>query len=312
MDAIPANGIERIEVYKTLSADMDADGVGGTVNLVTPTAQDKPTYELNGTAGYNPLQNGFWRGGFDGTFGHRWGTDKKFGFLLGGTWDRTNRGIDDLEPSVTTGVNPANNQNIAYFNGEDFRSYEYYRTRYGFNSGIDIKVTPTMSAYVKGLYSDFHDYGETHVYTPNTGNITSVNGSQITFDSTGYWQYRHYIRRPDQQVFSFLTGARHDFSKNVITYDFAASRGHNIGGQDFPTTRFTGLNTAVGFAENLSDSYRPKMMRRTAPTAGIPPGTPLPSPPAASTTQPCSTCRVRLRWRTATPCTTIRALSRSV
>src|ERR1700724_2279460 len=47
MDAIPANGIERIEVYKTLSADMDADGVGGTANLVTPTAQDKPTYALN-------------------------------------------------------------------------------------------------------------------------------------------------------------------------------------------------------------------------------------------------------------------------
>jgi hypothetical protein len=54
MDAIPENGIERIEVYKTLAADQDADGIGGTVNLVTPTAQDKPTYALNGAAGYNP------------------------------------------------------------------------------------------------------------------------------------------------------------------------------------------------------------------------------------------------------------------
>lgn len=259
MDSIPSSGIERVEVYKTLSADMDADGVGGTVNLVTPTAQDKPTYSLNGTAGYNPIQNGFWRGGFDGTFGHRWGTDKKYGFLLGGTWDRTNRGVDDLEPSVTTGVNPTNNQNIAYFNGEDFRSYDYYRTRYGFNSGFDVKVTPTMSAYAKGLYADFHDYGDTHVYTPNTGNVTAVSGSQVNFDNTGFWQYRHYIRRPDQQTFTFLSGARHDLSKDLILYDFAVSRGHNIGGQDFPTTRFTGLNTAVTFAENLSDPYRPKI-----------------------------------------------------
>jgi TonB-dependent receptor len=268
MDAIPANGIERIEVYKTLSANMDADGVGGTVNLVTPTAQDKPTYALNGTAGYNPLQNGFWRGGFDGTFGHRWGANKKYGFLLGGTWDRTNRGIDDLEPSVTAGVNPANNQNIAYFNGEDFRSYNYYRTRYGFNSGIDINVTPTMSAYVNGLYADFHDFGETYVYTPNTGAITAASGSQLTFDNTGFWQYRQYIRRPDQQVFSFLTGARHDLSKDVIAYDFAASRGHNIGGQDFPTTRFGGPGyaaslgnpgTGVTFAEDISNPYRPRI-----------------------------------------------------
>jgi TonB-dependent receptor len=261
MDAIPANGIERVEVYKTLSADMDADGVGGTVNLVTPIAQDKPRYELNGTAGYNPLQNGFWRGGFDGTFGHRWGTGKKYGILLGGTWDRTNRGINDLEPSVTTGVDPKTNQNIAYFSGEDFRSYDYYRTRYGFDTGVDVKVSPTMSAYVKGLYADFHDYGDTHVYTPNTGAITAVNGSQITFDGTGFWQYRHYIRRPDQQVFSVLAGARQDLSKDVITYEFAASRGHNIGGQDFPTTNFTGINalSAVSFSEDISDPYRPRI-----------------------------------------------------
>ena len=259
MDAIPSNGIERIEVYKTLSADMDADGVGGTVNLITPTAHEKPTYSLDGTAGYNPNQNGLWRGGFDGTFGHRWGGDKKYGFLMGGTWDRTNRGIDDLEPSVTTGVDPASGNNIAYFNGEDLRSYDYYRTRYGFNSGLDVKVTPTMTAYVKGLYADFHDFGDTHVYTPNTGAIVSASGSQVTFDNTGFWQYRHYIRRPDQQVFSFLSGARHDLSHDVIIYEFAVSRGHNIGGQDFPTTRFTGLNSAVTFAENLSDPYRPKI-----------------------------------------------------
>lgn len=80
MDSIPANGVERIEIYKTLSADQDADGIGGTVNIVTPTAQDKPTYSMNGTASYNPLQNVYWRGGFDGTFGHRWGPGKEFGF----------------------------------------------------------------------------------------------------------------------------------------------------------------------------------------------------------------------------------------
>jgi TonB-dependent receptor len=260
MDAIPANGIERIEVYKTLAADQDADGVGGTVNLVTSTAQEKPTYALNGTAGYNPIQNGFWRGGFDGTFGHRFGTDKKFGFLIGGSWDRTNRGINDLEPGQTAlpaAQSPTGN-NVAYVNSEDLRSYDYYRTRYGFDIGIDDKVTPTMSVYLKGLYGDFHDYGDTHVYTPNTGALLPTQGGPtLAFDNTGFWQYRHYIRRPDQQVLSFMVGSRHDLSKNVITYDFAVSRGHNIGGQDFPTTNFTGLNTAVKFKEDLTDHYRP-------------------------------------------------------
>ena len=257
MDAIPSNGIERIEVYKTLAADQDADGVGGTVNLVTPTAQDKPTYSLNGTAGYNPIQNGFWRGGFDGTFGRRFFAGNKFGFLLGGSWDRTNRGIDDLEPSQTTGT-LADGTNVAYVNSEDFRSYEYYRTRYGFDVGIDDKITPTMSAYFKGLFADFHDYGETRVYTPSAGALQTASGPQLTFDNSGSWVYRHYIRRPDQQVFSFLVGAHHELSKDEITYDFAVSRGHNIGGQDFPTTYFSGP-TGVTFNETLANPNRPKL-----------------------------------------------------
>ena len=73
---------------------------------MTKSALDKPTYTLSGTSGYNPIQNGYWRGGFDGTFGQRFGVNKQFGFLLGGTWDRTNRGIDDLEPSQAIATDP--------------------------------------------------------------------------------------------------------------------------------------------------------------------------------------------------------------
>jgi TonB-dependent receptor len=256
LDAVPSDVVERIEVYKTLAADQDADAIGGTVNLVTKTAQDKSTYALSGTAGYNPLQTGYWRGGFDGTFGQRFGTNKNFGFLLGGTWDRTNRGIDDLEPSQTTGT--VNGQNIAYINSEDLRSYTYYRTRYGFDLGVDDRITPTVTAYLKGLFADFHDFGEAWVYTPNAGALTGINGNQLNFDNTGNWQYRHYIRRPDQQVFSFLAGARHDLKSDTIIYEFAASRGHNIGGQSFPTTYFNGP-TGVTFTQDNSDPYRPRL-----------------------------------------------------
>ncbi|WP_446744197.1 TonB-dependent receptor [Silvibacterium acidisoli] len=258
LDAVPANVVERIEVFKTLSADQDADAIGGTVNLVTKTAQEKPTYELGGTAGYNPLQNGYWRGGFDGTFGQRFGINKQFGFLLGGAWDRTNRGIDDLEPSQTFGTLP-NGQNVAYINSEDMRSYQYYRTRYGFDIGTDYKITPTATAYFKGLYSDFHDYGEAEVYTPNAGALTGFNGKEAVFDNTGNWQYRHYIRRPDQQVYSFQTGVRHQLKSNVINYEFAVSRGHNIGGQAFPTTYFQGPEN-VPFVDDQTNPLRPKLI----------------------------------------------------
>ncbi len=182
LDAVPADLVERIEVFKTLSANQDADGIGGTVNLVTKTAGEKPTYSIGGQGGYTPIQGGRTLGGFDGTLGKRFGTEKKLGFLLGGTFDRNNRGIDDLEP--TQAATTFNGQNVAYVSSEDLRSYSYYRTRYGFASGVDYNLKPGTSVYLKGLYSDFHDYGDTWVYTPNAGNtIKSVNGSQITFDN---------------------------------------------------------------------------------------------------------------------------------
>jgi TonB-dependent receptor len=256
LDAVPADLVERIEVFKTLSPDQDADGIGGTVNLVTGTAGEKATYNFGGQGGYTPIQGGRTLGGFDGTLGKRFGVSKKLGFLLGGTFDRNNRGINDLEPSQ--GAATFNGQNVALVSSEDLRSYSYYRTRYGFAGGLDYNFKPGTNAYLKGLYSDFHDFGDTWVYTPNAGAITALNGSQITFDNTGSYQYRHYIRRPDQQVFSVLTGARHDLASTLITYEFAGSRSHNIGGQDFPTTNFNG--NAATLQLDQSDPYRPRFI----------------------------------------------------
>src|SRR6202158_596663 len=179
LDAVPADLVERIEVFKTLSADQDAAGLGG----------------------YKPIQNGYWRGGLNGVFGKRFGVSKKFGFLLNGTFDKTNRGIDDLEPGQATGVDPATGRNVAFASTEDRRSYDYYRTRYGFSTGIDYNFKPGNSVYAKGLYSDFHDYGETWVYTPNAGNTiksVSPDGSQIhsIMPTTVSRKLRHLDARP--------------------------------------------------------------------------------------------------------------------
>jgi|HubBroStandDraft_2_1064218.scaffolds.fasta_scaffold00138_8 TonB-dependent receptor len=258
LDAVPANIVERIEVFKTLSASQDADGIGGTVNLVTKTAGEKATYNFGGEGGYTPIQNGRWLGGFDGTVGKRLGSEKKLGILVSGTFDRNDRGINDLEPTQTAlpAAQSPNGKNIAFVNGEDLRTYAYYRTRFGFAGGIDYNLKPGTNLYLKGLFSDFHDFGDTWVYTPNAGALVAVNGSQFIFDNTGSYQYRHYIRRPDQQLFSILTGARQDLTNTLIVYEFAGSRGHNIGGQDFPTTNFNGNSAALQLS--LSDPYRPK------------------------------------------------------
>src|ERR1700694_465980 len=98
LDVIPSSLVDRIEVNKTLSANQDGDAIGGSVNLVTKSAGDRPTLDVEGQGGYTNIIGGRWAGALDGTYGQRFGENKKFGFLLGGTYDWNGRGINDLEP----------------------------------------------------------------------------------------------------------------------------------------------------------------------------------------------------------------------
>ncbi len=257
LDAVPSDIVDRIEVNKTLLPNQEGDAIGGSVNLVTKTPLERPTYTFATQGGYTPIQGGRTLYGLSGTAGQRFGVEKKLGVLIGGTWDHNNRGIDDLEP--TQAIGNFNGANFAYINSEDFRTYKYDRSRYGLDGDLDYNVKPGTTIYLRGLWADFHDYGSTFVYTPNTGAITGHDGAITTFDNTGSMQYREYIRRPDQGVFSIVTGATHSFSPTtVINYQFAVSRGHNFGGQDFPTTNFNGpANVQFGLSE--ADPYRPKL-----------------------------------------------------
>ena len=264
LDIVPSSLVDRIEVYKTLSANQDGDAIGGTVNLVTRTPAERPTIDFEGQGGYTNIIGGRWLDAFNTTVGQRAGSRKQWGFLMGGTYDWNGRGINDLEPAIPPpgqAQNTLGGINYPTFAGEDLRTYKCYRTRYGFSPEIDYVLKPGSSIYLKGLYSDFHDYGETYVYTPNAGNLVAANGNQYTFDNAGFMQYREYIRRPDQQIFSGMVGGRHDLTSNLFTYEFAVSRSHNIGGQDFATAKFNGGPISQGgiqFGLDSSNGYEPK------------------------------------------------------
>jgi TonB-dependent receptor len=256
LDAVPSDIVDRIEVSKTLLPNQAADAIGGSVNLVTKTPGDKPTVDFSAQGGHTSIQDGRWLSAFSATVGQRFGEGKKLGFLLGLTYDHNDRGIDDLEP--TQAIGNVNGRPFAYISSEDFRTYQYNRSRYGLDVDLDYSFRPGSSIFVKGLYSDFHDFGSTYVYTPVAGSVVSNAGSQTAFDNTGTVQYREYIRRPDQGVYTFLFGGVHDLNATALNYRFAVSRGHNTGGQDFATTYFNGPSN-VQFNLDESDPFRPRL-----------------------------------------------------
>src|SRR5258708_3517085 len=142
LDAIPADLVDSVEFSKTLSANQDGDAIGGSVNLVTTSASDKPYLSLLGMGGYTPIAGGRSQNQFDATYGQRFGKDKRLGIMFGGSYDWNQRGIADVEPAPTVvDLRAARSPNIQpVTNAADLRGYWYDRTRYGFGGTIAYRV----------------------------------------------------------------------------------------------------------------------------------------------------------------------------
>jgi TonB-dependent receptor len=230
LDIILANLVDSVEINKTLSANQDGDAIGGSVNLVTKTASERPTIYLNGIGGYTPILNGRGLSEFDGTIGQRFGESKKLGILIGGSYDWNGRGIDDLEPvpaviqcdaGPTGCANPsANAPFFTTFPTEDIREYRYYRTRYGAAGSVGYKLGNVSGIYLRFLYSHFDNFGDRWVYSPNINTFdTPTQGA-----TDGDISFNAQIRRPVQVIGNLEAGGKHDWNQWLLLYDLSVSR----------------------------------------------------------------------------------------
>ncbi|HKT46966.1 MAG TPA: TonB-dependent receptor [Candidatus Acidoferrales bacterium] len=233
LDAIPADIVESVEINKTLQANQDPDGIGGSVNLVTKTAGERPTIALSGMGGYTPIVNGRGLVETTGTIGQRFGASKKIGALIGFSYDWNGRGIDDVEPvpDLATGL-PGSPR---WFDAMDVREYRYYRTRWGLAGSTDYKLGDGSNIYLRAFYSDFKNFGDRWVYSindntdPGTAGLLNGNGGGPSFNTQ--------IRLPDYGIGNVVLGGRHVLSTTWYTWDVSASRSRQLGEND-PTASF--------------------------------------------------------------------------
>jgi TonB-dependent receptor len=268
LDTIGSDLVESVEVNKTLLANMDADGIGGSVNIRTKTAGDLPMISLYGLGAYTQIQNGAAVDQFGGTVSKRFGKDKRLGIIFGGSYDWNGRGIDDVEPSPTViscapgdcSGNAVNSLPVGTYNSEDIRLYTYYRTRFGFSGAVDYRLGDNSSIYIRGLYSHFQNWGDRWVVTPT---INSYTTSPLQGGLDGTASYNASIRRPLDVIGSLVAGGQHNFQSSTINWNISASRSaedqHGYSGAQFLPGPNSPLN-AVEYAVNRSDVYRPQFI----------------------------------------------------
>jgi TonB-dependent receptor len=258
LDVIPAELVNSIEVSKTLVPNQDGDAIGGSVNLVTRTAGEQPFYSVSVMGGHTPIILG---GNsnidqFAASVGQRFGASRRLGVFLGGSYDHNARGIDDIEPGPgTTQLNgeASSGPFYAVVPTVDYREYHYDRTRYGFAGSVDYRFSPETTLIVRGLFSDFQDFGGKWIYTPN---INSWDTPTTSSDPSNNFTYQDSPRNPDYQIGSLSANVKHVSGPWVFdaTAAFSRSRADD---QDFPAANFQGPS-GIAFSVDTSNPFRPK------------------------------------------------------
>jgi TonB-dependent receptor len=159
LDVIPADILESIEVTKALTPDMEADSIGGAVNLVPKQA---PAALRAGGAvgfGYNTISNGGIQQG-NVQLGNRW---RDFGLMTNFSSLNTDRGSDNIEPEYDGGE-------LAEI---QLRDYTVNRKRVGINLAGDYDYSAAGSFLFSGIWNTFSDqeYRRRRVDVPEDGEI---------------------------------------------------------------------------------------------------------------------------------------------
>nr|WP_297308085.1 TonB-dependent receptor [uncultured Flavobacterium sp.] len=122
MDLIPSDMISSIEVNKTLTPDMDADAIGGSVNLITRAVPNRERTSATLSGGYAPIRDqGLYNAAF--VYGNRFANDK-LGIIASGTWQSQNFGSDNVET-----VWDKDDNGNAFVSEMDIRKYDVQRVR---------------------------------------------------------------------------------------------------------------------------------------------------------------------------------------
>ena len=231
---IPADMVQSIELNKTLSANQDADGIGGSVNMVTKMAGEAPTFNFSSTLGMSPIQNDRYMGQVDTTLGKRFGASHRWGVLMSAGYDYNGRGYNDIEPGPDLNPNDYGSS-TPYYDDITLRNYRTKRLRWGGSMGADYKLNDHSSLAAHFILSDFKDWGDKWTYTVNT---------------LGKSGYKYSVRAPDFGIGSFSLGGNHIFGNKWVTWGTAISRSRELNAAGNPGMDFKPNKTLKSWTSN--------------------------------------------------------------
>ncbi len=226
LDLVSADMIQNIEVSKAVTPDMDADAIGGAINLVTRTTPNAQRASVTLGSGYNmlsekPIYNTSVVAG-DRFF------DNKLGVIVSGSYKNHHLGSDNFEAEWFQ--DDLGNAQIGEF---QMRAYDVQRVRKSISAGLDYKLNNDHSFYVNTILTQRNDWENRFRTTykledgdndgiPNGNGI--ITGAEIRRETKGGIgnDANDYARLEDQKAYNFSFGGDHLFG-DILKMDWSAT-----------------------------------------------------------------------------------------
>ncbi|MDZ7633830.1 MAG: TonB-dependent receptor [Bacteroidales bacterium] len=256
LDLVPADMVQAIEVNKAVTPDMDADAIGGSVNLITRSAPYDRRVSLTLGSGYNvlaskPIYNGAV------VLGDRF-FNNKLGVIASASYHNHQFGSDNFEAEWD--YLDDNSKDVSAFPEEtQIRQYYIQRIRQSYSLSLDYKLTENHTLFANGIYNHRNDWENR--YRTAYKDIEYDEDSEswlgaIEKETKGGNNDIKNARLEDQRMMNFTLGGDHQFSK--VKADWTAS--YSKASEERPNERYIAYEVEdLTFTTDFSDKSAPKI-----------------------------------------------------
>lgn len=247
LDLVPADMVRSIEVNKTLTPDMDADAIGGSVNLVTRDASLTDRISATLGSGLNLLSG---RPMVNGAFvASTRLLDGKLGVVASGSYFDHILGSDNIEGLWTEG------DNGVFLEEFEVRQYQVRRVRRSISAGLDYRFDASNVIRLSTIYNHRDDWENRfrlrYIFDENSDEtqIRRQTKGGISGDPTGA------TRLEDQRTYNVsLAGEHLLFDALRMTWSGTIARAS----EDRPNERYMSYRTrSATTTRNTADPSQP-------------------------------------------------------
>ena len=261
LDTIPSDLVAAIEVVKAVTPDYDANAIGGSINIITPTAFDRAAPFTFATARglYNHKSGKL---GFGGSLSHgtRFGGDEEFGVVIAGSYQKR---FIDSDLSEPTGWRSFSTGSLARTAPVNFLLYDYriMRERIGGILNLDWRPSDEVRVYVRNIYNEFTDEEERDQFNFVLVNAATpppvvVSESEVSFpNGRATRQFRQ--NNQTQKLYNVSPGVELRFGAADLdlNYTYARAQEHTPIRDDLEFRSAAGQTATLDFSNGGLPTY---------------------------------------------------------